>query len=462
MRFIYKCLQCTVPFFFLLTAHLAAADDWVLAARSFTFESAAKPAGAEQISTLLPQLILEQISTGGTRVLPSSEVLSRTLDSLQTERLSLFLQLSKEYKTRDALVLSVVQPRSLEKQLAAEQKKIAEIEKQIDENLASADKAVSENAAAIEREEAVSQGLSQNDAFENDEKRFPFQIPFPIFRRDAEEKKVSEFVTLYKNDITALFTPSEAALSEGADSRTFEKEVVAAKINGLLSGTIIAYGDYIAVTVSLSLFPGGKTVATITEVGLSGDLLSIAERIVRALTPKLTNSLPVIIHLAVMPEDAAEKAMLTVDGIVIQSIPRELSLDSAIHTISVASPGYETASVTYMFEARARYDMKVSLVPEVKGTLSLRLKKFQDGIFYASGIDSAAVTEQERTARITVNGKSVLGIFTTGSGESDTSAFIYLPARLARENASLVVNAHPYDRAANIDKRRRRMYTAYS
>lgn len=449
----------------LLCVPFAAADaadaNWVLAARTFTFaRTAATITGAEQVATLLPQLILEQIADGSSRVLPANEVLDRKLDALLTERLSLFLQLSKEYKTRDALVLTNVSPRTLERQLSEEQRKIAEIERKIDENLAQVEREAQDAAPRIAREEAIARGEDTDDGG-GGRRRFSFQVPL-FGWGDEEERPVSERVTLYRNDITALFTPSEKALEAGCTSRTFEKEALAAHINGLLSGSLMVFGDYISVTVDLNLYPGCRTAGTITEIGQTSDLLPLAKRIVRALAPKLSNSLPVVVRIDVLPEEAAHTASLTMDGIVFAEIPQELVVDAAIHTLSVSASGYETATLTYQFEGRERYHMRVSLVPEEKGVLSLRLKKLKDGMFYANGVDSVDVTEDEPYAAITVNGKSVLGIFTTGAGESETSAFFYIPAQWATEGTNLVVNAKPYDRAANIDKRRRSMYTAYT
>lgn len=457
----------------LLPRLLCAADstsstDWVLAAQKFSFSRTSNVAGAENITTLLPQLILEQIATGSTRVLPTNEVLDRKLNTLQTERLSLFLQLSKEYKTRDALVLTNISPRKLEKQLAAEQKKIAEIEKQIADNLSQVDEEMRLAAPAIERETALSRGeavtAAHDSASEGEGLRFPFplQLPLPFFRGEEQDTRTSEGISLYKNDITALFTPSEKALEGGSESHVFESEVVSAKINGLISGSMTVFGDYVSVSVALTVYPGCKSGGVVTEIGEISDLIPLAERIARALTPKLSNAMPVLLHLQVFPEEIAKTASLSIDSIVSTEIPPELAIDAAIHTISVSAPGYETASTTYLFEGRNQYDIRISLVPEVKGSLSLGLKKLKDGMFYANGVDAAGVSAEEPRASITVNGKSVLGVFTVGSGESENTAFFYIPARLAQENASLLVNAKPYDRAANIDKRRRSMYTAYT
>ena len=88
----------------------------------------------------MPQLILEQIAENSIRSVSSQEQLDRELYALQTERLSLFLQLSKENKTRDSLVLSKTNPRELKKAIREEEEKISEIEKKIDENLSAVQK----------------------------------------------------------------------------------------------------------------------------------------------------------------------------------------------------------------------------------------------------------------------------------------------------------------------------------
>ncbi|MBQ3965546.1 MAG: hypothetical protein II684_01785, partial [Treponema sp.] len=129
--------------------------NWVLAAQKYSFaQKGSRGLSMEQFATVLPQLILAQIAVEGTRVLPSQEVLDRKLDTLQTERLSLFLQLSKEYQTRDALVVNTRKPKKLEKDLAAAQKKIDEIQKKIDENLEKTEKEKADYAPQIKREAA--------------------------------------------------------------------------------------------------------------------------------------------------------------------------------------------------------------------------------------------------------------------------------------------------------------------
>ena len=79
-------------------------EDWTLAASKFTFtDSEAKNSSQKASASLIPQLVLEQIAENSSRLTTREEMLDRSLNTLLTERLSLFLQLSKEVKTRDSL-----------------------------------------------------------------------------------------------------------------------------------------------------------------------------------------------------------------------------------------------------------------------------------------------------------------------------------------------------------------------
>ncbi|WP_191013633.1 hypothetical protein [Treponema zioleckii] len=121
---IFRKKSLFVIFLFLIFSFKICADDWVLAAQKFTFKQPkSNPENLTKAAEVLPQLILEQISKGGLRTIPESETLNRKLYTLQTDRISLFLQLSKEFKTRDALVLSKKRPKDLEKALLEQRKK---------------------------------------------------------------------------------------------------------------------------------------------------------------------------------------------------------------------------------------------------------------------------------------------------------------------------------------------------
>ena len=454
MKFPGRFVKKSVFLLFLAVLSPLQADTWTLACQKFTFsQKGADTSVNARIATVLPELILEQIAQNGIRSVSFQEQLDRELYALQTERLSLFLQLSKETKTRDALVLSKDKPRELKKSIKEEQEKIEEIEKKIDENLDS----VKETQEKYQKQIALEN--EENPQQKRENPLFFLERPFRLFEKDEERlEKKTETVEIYKNDNTKLFAPSQKALNEGTDSYAFNKEVTDAKINGLLTGEITIFGEYISVTVKLSLFPGNNCTATVTEVGNSSDLISIAQNIMRGLTPAVANSIPVKIKVEIEPPQARSTAVVSVDGVIVP-LTDDIVVDAGIHSVSISAGGYEKQTVNYAFAGEELFIVKTTLQPLVMGSLEICLKKMGRGVFYFNAMDSASVDEENRYASASVNGKPILSIY---KDEDGNSAFVYISEKLAKDENLLAVNAKPYDREKNIDKRRRRMYTAYS
>lgn len=449
------------------------ADNWTLGIMEFSFkqkqnrgESTAKAA------QVLPQLIVEQFSSENIRTIPQKERLDRRLKELQTERISLFLQLSKEYKTRDSLVLSTNSPRKLEKEIRKQMEKIRDIEIKINDNLDEAKKEIDAAAPKIDHDEAAHADIKNK----NDKKAlpgFPLKLPFFFFKHNEEDEIITENVVLYKGDSTALFTPSEKSSEAGFTSWDFEQEVTGAKINGLITGEITCYGDYCSVTTNLRIYPGGQIFGTVQEVGLLTDLMPLADSIARNLDSKIANALPIMIDFDISPKEIAKDTKIMIDGIVFSltktdgSFDNKIIKDSGIHHINIEAPGYENLTFTYSFTDDNMFFVHANLVPKVHGTAHIKLKKYRDGIFHTYGLNQAPVTKEEPSAKLDVNGKSVLGVFAVpkqSDDDSDSSniAFFRIPENQAFDGAYLFVNAKPFDRAANIDKRRRWMYTAYT
>mgnify|MGYP006916040821 FL=1 len=460
-------------FCFLIFSLLAFADNWTLGVMEFSFkQTQSRSESATKAAQVLPQLIIEQFSSEEVRTIPAQESLDRKLKDLQTARLSLFLQLSKEYKTRDSLVLTTTKPKALQKAIKEEMKKIREIEMQIDENLEEVKRVQDDARPKIEREKMISEGKKIDDEKKNDG-FLPFQLPFPFFHRDEREEVVSENVVLYKSDSTMLFTPSEKALESGFTSWDFETEVISAKINGLITGEIICYGDYCSVAVSLRVYPGAQVLGVVREVGLLNDLMPLANSIARNLDSKIANALPVLMEFDIEPHEIARSARVMIDGVVFSltktdgTFENKVIKDSGIHHISIEAPEYETLAFSYSFSGDNRFLIHANLVPEVHGVAKIRLKKYRDGIFHTYGLLQSPVTKEEPWASLEVNSKTVLGVFTVpklNPDDSDSSniAFFRIPENSAFDGANLVVNAKTFDREANIDKRRRWMYTAYT
>lgn len=487
---------------------------------------------SSQAAKVLPQLILERISSGAIRQVPESEILDRKLKDLQTERLALFLQLSKENQARNALVLTTADSKKLRKLIKSEDEKIAEIEKQIKENLDNAEKEISEsekNAGNTknlkssgenenssdkilsDESETDSDGTESSEtsetADEKNEKEFfsrflhPFELPF--FRKNEDGKIVQESVVLYKSDASALFKPSDKALEAGFSSWIFESEVSAQKINGLLSGKITSYGEYCSVTVELRTYPGAKIMGTVTEVGMFSELVPLANRIAAGMSAKISNTLPVRIEFDIAPREASDESVITIDGVVQTLLSKErggrdfensVLVNAGIHRIVIESKNYETMSLSHSFLDGSVFTVKAELAPKVGNKINIRLKKYKDGIFYANGLDSAAVLKNNPYGTLSVNGKPALAMFKEISDSAPTVldgnledsnsdfdfessspaknakdekkesgvAFIQIPVNSAFDGAYLVANAKPYDREKNIDHRRRTMYLAYT
>lgn len=451
----------------------ATADDWTLAVMEFSFrQSQSRTQSSEKAAQVLPQLIVEQIANKEVRTIPETEKLDRKLDELQTERISLFLQLSKEYKSRDSLVLTKTSPRSLTKAIREQMKKIRDIEIKIDGNLENVKKSKAEFEPKIKREKEHSEGV-KDDEKQTSDMFFPFQLPFQFFRLDEKKQLVTENVVLYKKDSTALFVPSKNAMEAGFTSWTFEQETKSSKINGLITGEITCYGDYCSVTSNLRIYPGGKILGTVTEVGLLSDLMPLANSIARSLDSKIANALPVLLEFDIEPKEIAKNAKISIDGVVFPltrsdgHFTNQTVEESGIHHITIDVPEYEQMAFSYSFINDSHFFIHANLVPKVNAVAHIHLKKYRDGVFHTYGLNQAPVTKDQPFASLEVNGKSVLGVFTVPKLKEDDSdssniAFFQIPEGRAFDGANLVVNAKPFDRAANIDKRRRWMYTAYT
>lgn len=481
-------LLCTL----LLTQSCIFAADWVLGGMKFTFTQHDERTAAQTgVASLVPQLILEQIATNSSRTPTNSELLDRTLDDLLTKRLSLFLQLSKEVKTRDALVITEPDSAALKKKIAAEEEKIKDIQKQISENLELAEKEKADAAQSIkdeqEREARGSSDSTSTDKNESANKKNVFSSWLSGSEDGTEAgRPTQEAITLYKKDYTVLFTPTDSVLEAGIKSREFEKAVINEKINGLITGAITIYGDYISVTVELFLFPGIKSMGVITEVGTLSDCNQIAKNIARYISPKIANSMPINLLFDIKPEEAAANAHVTIDGIVYESIPETAVVQAGIHTVDIESDGFNSQTVTWNFSDKSYFLVHTLLSKKTDGKLTVSLKHPMFGTFYANGNETGDAGVGLVSTTISVDGHPVIGQFITrqrtvkktteekidADGKKTTvekeeegsyiGSFFYIPDTFAVPDAYLSINPNPVDNSKVIDERRIWMYRGYS
>lgn len=471
--FLNKKLFSALIIFFLVNNFFSAADkstaSWVLAAEKFTYTNKNVDSLYDAIASLLPTRILGSTGSNLFRTVYVDESYERNIYSLKNERSSLFLQLSGEIKKRDALVLSNYDRHKLKTELKKEDEKINEIKKKLDENIT---KQKEENEL-LEKFMESGQEINEKTPESELEKYANF---FKNFIYEKQDQAIIEEISFYKNDISSLYEAGNEAKADGYKSNAFEKEMLNAKINGLISGEITVYEEYIYTAVSLYVYPGAKYITTVSEVGTIDELDFIAESLGQQLIPSLTNSMPISLKVTINPPQAASSAQMYIDGNLIQNLNNEVNLDSGVHFIQFSASNYKSAETSYFFTGNRKYLIEVNLKELVQGQMYLTTEApdnknnflsiigglFEPDLekenvsFYANGIQTE---ENDGKAKIQINGDLILGQFVSENGES---GFYYIMPDQSISEQLLYVKPEVFNRNDYIEKHRRRMYTAYS
>ncbi len=424
-------------FFSCLTPLAAATQtEWTVAAQKFTFTRNQTGSVADGIAYMFPSRILEKLSSNLYRTVELEENAQRELYKIRQERNSLFLQLSSAVKKRDSLVLTNTGKKDLELKLSKEDEKIQEIKDKLAQNLErqnelisiieqSTDTTALNNSARSEKTTGVTKTFFKSLFYSDD--------------KDYTQEKIS----LYKNDISSVFIQND-------DATDFEKQVVDAKINCLLTGQITAFDEYMSVTVTATVYPGAKQIAVITETGAVDDADIIASVIAAQLAPKITNSMPCTLVINQMVN-------LYIDDVLYKDIATELTIDSGVHFIQFTKEGYKNAGTSYYFEGNKKYEINVELEKIEEKTIYIVPKNLFEGDFVANGKSSQKLADN--ASKITVNGNAILSEFIT---QDKTSSFVYIPQNKITDGALYTVKLNPVNHNDFIEKRRRTMYLSYS
>lgn len=460
----YKILRgfaAVLIFLFFSTAAVSESYVWTVGAEKFKYSKGQKEdAVTSSIAETIPSEILEKLSNSIKRNVMPDEQYERTAYKLRTERQSLYLQLTSEYKKRDSIVINTISDSKLKVGIKAEEKKIAEIEEKIKKNI---EKQKQELNETERRMNYISSGLYLEEQKEKNEIDLYRDLFKNIFVKE-ESYLTEERLAFYQKDVTALFTPSEKA-SESYDSQLFEKEVYSAGINALVTGTISEYEGFISVSVDLYIYPGAKKSGSVMEVGTVSDVDFITSSISRQLLPYLANAMPVEIFVTLEPPEAAAAAGIYIDDVLQKSEDGRFVLDSGIHNIQFVSEGYRTAGTTYFFDGNKKYNINVQFEKRTVGALQIGLRKSLDGILYANSEKALTVEGSiagefgERKSQISINGNVILGEFIAENGES---AFFYIPKKLNFDGNYVTIKPVPRNRSTYINTRRKWMYGSYT
>ena len=426
---------------------------WVIAAQKFTADTGLEDNAVNaKTAELLPTDILEKIGYSVVRNVYPDEQFERTRYKLRTERQSLFLQLSAEYKRRDSLVLSNYSNLKLKAAISDSKKKIKDIQKKLDENIAELKKATEENE---KRMTAVAEGKAEHENDDSELIRFK-KLFRNIFVKD-ENLIQKEDIKFYRDDFSTLYTPSENLKGLDFADPLYEKNLVSAGINTLITGHFSKYGDYISVYVDMYSYPGGKRIGSVSEVGSASELETVTNSIAMQLLPLLAHSLPVELQISIGPEEAVAKTSIYIDDTLEKTEDGKIIIDSGIHTIQFVSEGFKNAGTTYAFEGNKSYKIEVAFEKPKSGFLQIGLRKPIEGDILANG--ERALEIDGVKSQISINGKEILGEFIAENGET---AFFYIPKRLVFDGSYVTIKPKPMDRMSYIDKRRKIMYASYS
>lgn len=437
------------------------AEDWILAAKRFEFsQNKKRDVSEDELSMLLPQLVLEQISEGLIRNTSSKEMMDRTLESYLVERQSLFLQLSKDYKNRDSLVLTTDSKKKLDKAIRKQQEKIRETELKIEENLNKTEQIRAEYKKLVESQGDHQEAETDFNLFFNPLTNLFVKKTESLLPDTREEK-----IVLYKGDPSVLYEPGDSYRRNGLESRVFEKAIVNEKINGLIDGSLTVYGDYFSVTCSLYLYPGREKLGTITEVGKIRNCGTVAANLSSYFCPLITNHLPVEVYFEVSPEEIAGSAHVTVDGIYYEKVPEKLVLDAGKHTVKVECKDHYSRMISYEFIGSEKFLVQADMIKETKAELSVAMTKPVEGKIYADGKFAGEVLSDKYFGKFTAGGEPVIGHFTAREKDRSgkkASFFYYVPENLQVNDSMLAVNGKAIDHEAYIEKRRIWTYRAYT
>ena len=454
----YKKLRAVVLVFtFLWTSFLPLFGEdgkWVIAAQKFIYaRGQTKNAVTSNIEETIPINILEKISRSLERNIMPNERFERENYKLCTERQSLYLQLSSEYKKRDSLVLNNYSDMRMKSELKAEEKKIKQIQEKLEKNIA-------EQKEKYEKAEAqmhlAAGEVDDDDNVELNEAELVKNLIKNIFEQ-SEDLITEENIALYKDSVESLFKTTVKVKETDYTEPLFEKEVVSSGINGLITGQITSYGDFISVAVDLYNYPGAKKIGSVMEVGEIKELDLITSEISRQILPMIVNTLPVKFVFSIEPEEAKEKLSIYVDDVLQKMENDTVSLDSGSHRIQFVSEGYKSAGVTYFFEGNKKYNIEVKFERPVIGHIQLQLKNELPGNIYANA--EPALKFDDRNSQISINGNTILGEFIT---EDNETAFFYIPKKQTFDGSAVTLNPKPRDRTEYVNTRRKWMYGAYT
>ena len=410
------------------------AENWTLGATQFTVEESpftteAEKSSLEIVSKQLPSLILDSLPMNLNRTVYPEEIFQRDLYKIEKDRQSLYTSLTNQIKTRDSLFLSYSG---------------IELKSKID----NAKKNIETSVKKIEESKNAENEL--------------------IKKFNSDKKKTSKIatVTLYQNDSTKLF--------EYANSKSRDK-INSSSIHGFITGKIVPYGNYVKVESVLTLYPEGKILATVKEVGLISEVEFIAKSIMNQFLSSIINENLVQTDILIFPHEAGENAVVFIEDYVLRGKSVSTKFTPGQHSVRIESPGYETIYFSHNYLAGQNKTISINMkkVEEVESYFTVQGKN-KSQFDLSSEIYLNSLFLGNNPISVLISDKTYIGEIVSNENQDNYSFFILKNGFNSKslenqktENGKNIVALQvdipeaKENLSKRIDKSRKRMYWSY-
>lgn len=359
--------------------------DWTVAACAFKTEtlqnqtSSSTAVTAEQAAAVaLPRLILEKIADAGIRTVLEDELCRREKKEFAVKRRSLYEDLKKAVALRDQAVFVFTDEKKLKANIGAKEKEISAINAKIEKSIK-------------EENDKIASGFVS----------------------------VPERIVLWKNSSDSLYEVSENGfgLQEPQD------------IQALISGTLRRTGSYVYACAVLTLYPFAYQAAQVCEIESVDNFEKLAEKLAEKLLPVLKNERQVRIDFDIQPAQAAQTALIRVDGNQLyfnrqhseaggQTPEQNLSavLTGGIRHIYVEAEGYQAVAADYNFSGSDTFRIRIRL--KRKEAIPVKIYFDSASLFSLYLYGLKALPDEKDANLFTVNGLSVLAELADENGNA--------------------------------------------
>lgn len=359
--------------------------DWTVAACAFKTEtlqnqtSSSTAVTAEQAAAVaLPRLILEKIADAGIRTVPEDELCRREKKEFAVKRRSLYEDLKKAVALRDQAVFVFTDEKKLKANIGAKEKEISAINAKIEKSIK-------------EENDKIASGFVS----------------------------VPERIVLWKNSSDSLYEVSENGfgLQEPQD------------IQALISGTLRRTGSYVYACAVLTLYPFAYQAAQVCEIESVDNFEKLAEKLAEKLLPVLKNERQVRIDFDIQPAQAAQTALIRVDGNQLyfnrqhseadgQTPEQNLSavLTGGIRHIYAEAEGYQAVAADYNFSGSDTFRIRIRL--KRKEAIPVKIYFDSASLFSLYLYGLKALPDEKDANLFTVNGLPVLAELADENGNA--------------------------------------------